>query len=326
MLARLAILLSCSLVAVTGAPIRAGVTVSWQEAHATVLPQGDLEWTLKPFRFDKGASPRYIDFHAGNDDNDGTTSQAPWKHHPWDSQATGKAKVCRGIHTYVFKGGVDYRGELTVSEAGKPGDPIRLTRDPGWGHGPAVLCGSERITGWKKGAMHKDIPDPEKVWWADLNFAPRSVWMVRKVGDFLRIPLARTPNWKRSNPDDVKSEWWVWDNPRKPFGNTIKNAAGQQVHLGIDTKHIKDKPEDYFAGALIWPEFGWVMSQPYPTRVEVVDLKQNGLGFAGWTGGGTGGVIMRDMRYYSNAPTLRASTCMAPSPAGCGVTCPSRAS
>ena len=96
----------------------------------------------------------------------------------------------------------------------------------------------------------------------------------------------------------MKSEWWVWDNPGKPFGNTIKNAAGQEIHLGIDTKHIKDKPEDYFKGALIWPEFGWVMSQPYPTRVEVVDLKQNGLGFAGWTGGGTGGVIMRNMRYY----------------------------
>ena len=299
MFARIAaILLACYPLSVTGAPTRAGVTFSWQEAYAKVLPHGDLEWTPKPFRFEKGASLRYIDFDAGNDENDGTTNQAPWKHHPWDSQATGKAKLCRGIHTYVFKGGVDYRGELSVREAGKPGDPIRLTRDPGWGQGPAVLCGSERITGWKKGATHQDIPEPEKVWWADLNFAPRSVWLVRKEGDFLRIPLARTPNWKRSNPDDVKSEWWVWDNPGKPFGNTIKNAAGQQVHLGIDTKHIKDKPEDYFKGALIWPEFGWVMSQPYPTRVEVVDLKQNGLGFAGWTGGGTGGVIMRNMRYY----------------------------
>ena len=49
---------------------------------------------------------------------------------------------------------------------------------------------------------------------------------------------------------------------------------------------------------MIWPEFGWVMSQPYPTEVEVVDLKQHGLGFGGWTGGGTGGVIMRNMRYY----------------------------
>jgi hypothetical protein len=299
MLARFAArVFTCYLLAVTGAPTRAGVTFSWQETYAEVLPRGDLRWTPKPFRFDKGTSVRYIDFGAGNDENEGTTLRAPWKHHPWDSRATSKAKACRGIHTYVFKGGVDYRGELTVSEAGKPGDPIRLTRDPGWGQGPAVLCGSERITGWSKGATHKDIPEPEKVWWADLNFAPRSVWLVRQAGDSVRIPLARTPNWKRSNPDDVKSEWWTWDNPRKPFGNTIRNTAGQEIHLGIDTKHIKDKPEDYFKGALIWPEFGWVMSQPYPTRVEVVDLKQNGLGFAGWTGGGAGGVIMRDMRYY----------------------------
>jgi hypothetical protein len=298
MFARIAaILLACCTISVTGAPTRAGVTFSWQEAYAKVLPHGDLEWTPMPFHFEKGASLRYIDFDAGNDENDGTTNHTPWKHHPWDPQATGKAKVCSGIHTYVFKGGVDYRGELSVREAGKPGEPIRLTRDPGWGQGPAVLCGSERITGWKKGTTHKDIPEPEKVWWADLNFTPRSVWLVRKEGDFFRVPLARTPNWKRSNPDDVKSEWWVWDNPRKVFGNTIKNAAGQEIHLGIDTQHIKDKPEDYFKGALIWPEFGWVMSQPYPTRVEVVDLKQNGLGFAGWTGG-LSGVIMRNMRYY----------------------------
>ena len=27
-----------------------------------------------------------------------------------------------------------------------------------------------------------------------------------------------------------------------------------------------------FKGALIWPEYGWVMSGPYPTEVEVVDL------------------------------------------------------
>ncbi len=285
-------------VTVTCVPTWASEAFSWQEAHAEVLPQGDLEWTPLPFRFNKGDSLRYIDFDAGNDANDGTTTQAPWKHHPWDDQATGRARACRGIHTYVFKGGVVYRGELTVRDAGRPGEPIRLTRDPGWGQGPAVLCGSERITGWTKGVTHQDIPEPEKVWWADLNFAPRSLWLVRKEGDFLRIPLARTPNWKRSNPDDVKSEWWVWDNPQKPFGNTIKNPAGQEIHLGIDTKHIKDKPRDYFQGALIWPEFGWVMSQPYPTHVEVVDLKQHGLGFAGWTGGGTGGVIMRNMRYY----------------------------
>ena len=271
---------------------------TWRQPQAEVLPNGDLKWKPRPFVVEKGDSVRYVDFEVGEDAQDGTSREKPWKHHPWDPAATGNAKACTGIHTYVFKGGVYYRGALTVAEAGKPGQPIRLTRDPSWGKGEAVLCGSERIVGWKKGADHKDIPQPEKVWVADLDFSPRAVWLVRKEGDSFRIPLARTPNWKRSNPDDVKSEWWVWDNPGKVFGNTVKNANGQEIHLGIDTKHVKDKPADYFKGALIWPEYGWVMSGPYPTAVEVVDPEHGGLGFGGWTGGGTNGVIMRNMRYY----------------------------
>src|SRR5579862_405734 len=271
---------------------------SWRQPQADVVATGDLKWKPHPFVFEKGDSVRYIDFDAGDDAHDGASKEKPWKHHPWDAAATGAAQASKGIHTYVFKGGVTYRGSLSVAESGTPGQPIRLTRDPSWGKGEAVLSGSERVTGWKKGADHKDIPEPEKVWVADLDFAPRSVWLVRKDGDSFRIPLARTPNWKRSNPDDVKSEWWVWDNPGKVFGNTVKNAGGQEIHLGIDTKHVKDKPADYFKGALIWPEYGWVMSGPYPTPVEVVDLEHGGLGFGGWTGGGANGVIMRNMRYY----------------------------
>ena len=214
--------------------------------------------------FEKGASVRFIDFEAGADTNPGDTSAKPWKHHPWDPQAVGQAAAGSGLHTYVFRRGVVYRGRLRVKDAGRLGEPIRLTSDPAWGTGEAVLCGSERVLNWRKGATHKDIPEPDRVWWADLEFAPRSVWSVGRDGGISRVPLARTPNWKVSNPDDVKSEWWVWDNPRKPFGNTITNARGQAMHLGIDTKHIKDKPEDYFNGALIWPEFGWVMSDPCP--------------------------------------------------------------
>ena len=271
---------------------------SWQESYAEVDSRGDLAWKPRPFAFEKGDSVRYIDFEAGDDASPGDSPAKPWKHHPWDPQARGTAAAESGVRTYVFKRGVAYRGSLRVKDAGRPDEPIRLTSDPAWGSGEAVLCGSERVTNWKKGAAHPDIPEAQKVWWADLDFAPRSVWSVGRDGQITRIPLARTPNWKVSNPDDVKSEWWVWDNPDKPFGNTIKNAGGQEVHLGIDTRHIKDRPADYFKGALIWPEYGWVMSGPYPTPVEVVDLDRHGLGFGGWTGGGAGGVIMRNMRYY----------------------------
>jgi len=186
---------------------------SWQESQAEVDGKGDLIWRPHPFVFEKGMSSRYIDFDSGDDGNSGESPEAAWKHHPWDPQAVGKSAQSSGIHTYIFKRGVAYRGRLVVKDAGRPGEPIRLTSDPGWGSGEAALYGSERVQRWNKGATHKDIPEPEKVWWSDLDFAPRCVWSVSKEGEITRIPLARTPNWKISNPDDVKNEWWVWDNP-----------------------------------------------------------------------------------------------------------------
>ena len=151
---------------------------SWQEPQAKVLPTGDLEWAPKAFEFKPGESVRYIDFKSGNDAADGLSKQTPWKHHPWDPNARGKASACKGVRTYIFKQGVDYRGEMKANESGAANAPIILTRDPAWGQGPAVICGSEAVTGWKKGAHNNLIPEPDKVWYADLNWAPRNVWMV----------------------------------------------------------------------------------------------------------------------------------------------------
>ncbi len=183
---------------------------SWQDSYAGVDAKGDLTWKPPPFVFEQSGSVRHIDFASGDDANSGEAPETPWKHHPWDPSAAGKSATGAGVHTYVFKRGVVYRGRLVVKDAGQAGQPIRLTSDPAWGTGEAVLCGSEVVKNWTKGAGHKDIPALEKVWRADLDFAPRSIWNVGKEGAILRIPLARTPNWKDSNPDDVKSEWWAY--------------------------------------------------------------------------------------------------------------------
>jgi len=165
---------------------------SWQKPHAQVLPTGDLKWQPQPFVFKQGASLRYVDFAGGRDDNAGTSKNAPWKHHPWDPKATGKAAACKGAHTYVFKRGVTYRGSLVAKESGQPGNPIRLTSDPSWGSGEAILSGSETVGSWKKGATHKNIPDRGKVWWADLNYSPRYVWVVDQQGKVTNVPIARS--------------------------------------------------------------------------------------------------------------------------------------
>jgi hypothetical protein len=271
---------------------------NWLTPKARVLPTGDLEWTPEPFQYQPGKSIRYIDFDGGDDAGPGTRAQ-PWKHHPWDSAATGKAAAAQGIHTYVFKRGVMYRGALLARESGAPSDPIRLTSDPDWGKGDAAIVGSERVVGWQRGADRADIPEPDRVWRVDLDFAPRNVWMIGADGGIVRIPLARTPNWQPTNPDDVKSEWFQFNNPESRDVWGAKTTIGNTVRpLGYDTVNLT-RDADYYEGALIWSEYGWVMGTPYPSQVVQFDAEKKSLAFGGQWGDGIGSYhYPRHVRYY----------------------------
>ena len=113
----------------------------------------------------------------------------------------------------------------------------------------------------------------------------------------MRIPLARTPNWTVSDPDDIKSQWWAWDNPDSPWGSR-ETFSGTESHLGVDTQHLT-QTADYYEGAYIWPEYGWVMSTPYPTRVLKFDPERHALVFGGqWSNTAGSYHIPRHARYY----------------------------
>ena len=253
----------------------------WLDPKAEVLPTGDLRWTPTPFVYQPGDEVRYIDFDGGDDANAGTRER-PWKHHPWDAEATGTAAAApEGIDTYVFRRGVMYRGSLTVKASGRPGRPIRLTSDPSWGQGEALIVGSERVTGWKQGADRKEIPEADRVWWVDLPFAPRNLWTIDRDGRTRRVPLARTPNWKVSDPDDVKSEWFQFNNPDKRDVWGMKaSLGGVDRPMGVDTVNLT-READYYEGALIWSEYGWVMGTPYPSQVAKFDAEKKALIFGG---------------------------------------------
>lgn len=274
---------------------------SWQEVPAKVLPTGDLEWQPQPFRFEAGASQRYIDYVNGDDQRDGSSPEQAWKHHPWDAAATRKSAATRGIHTYVFKRGVIYRGNLVIAESGEPGNPIRLTSDPAWGDGEAVIAGSQVASGWVKGTAHAKIPTPEQVWSADLDFAPRSVWMVAADGDTTRIPLARTPNWTVSDPEDVMSEWFEWQQPEWWKGLNVAKVGNKTMHLGVDSKNLT-YDADYYRDALIWTEWGIVMGTPFPTRVEAVDTQKKGLAFQGPYWGDSQKIITGNRYFLEDKP------------------------
>lgn len=245
---------------------------SWQRPQAKVLPSGNLEWAPKPFVLEKGASVRYIDFEGGDDAKDGTTQQTAWKHHPWDAAATGNAKACKGIQTYVFRRGVVYRcsGPMKARESGESGNPIRLTSDPSWGNGEAMILGSTQIKGgWKKANADEapGMPEPEKIWFIDLgkdydpdgNTAEQSftakfssMWQVD--GDKVeRLHIARMPNYDLSDPNNPVKNWPVW---------TDFKGANRSISAGTFTapelKGLGDK--DLLNGAVIWTETSFLMA------------------------------------------------------------------
>ncbi len=264
---------------------------SWQRPHAKVLANGGLEWAPEPFEFEKGESARYIDYESGNDSNPGTTKDAPWQHHPWDPNAQNKAAACTGIHTYVFKGGVVYYGKLLAGDrgrqSGRPGNPIRLTSDPSWGEGEAVLVGSLGVKGgWNRcgpGDAPDRMPEAARVWFIDLDrsFIPRALWE-RHDGESVRIPVARTPNWKDSHPLDPMYEWaQITSKIRTMEGDdgTLWSKEDGDEKAGkywlCDEKNLTNPDPEFYVGARLWGEWHFNMATPHraPNPVENCNVK-----------------------------------------------------
>ena len=275
----------------------------WQKTNASVVSTGDLVWHPEFFQFETGKIIRYIDYENGNDQNAGNSKDAPWKHHPWDSQAGGNAATSGGIDTYVFKGGVAYRGNLIAKESGTPDNPIRLTMDPGWGKGEAMIYGSEAITGgWQRVDVNAapGFPQPEKVWYIDLGKGqtPRLVWE-RRSHMIHRLQIARYPNWQVSNPDDIKSKWLEWD--RSETKEMEEGKSNSSRIIAYDNQLPKAE-KDAYQGATVWTEYVGVMGTPYAVPVEDYNPENNSLRFEHVYGSGGRPPIGGSRYFLENLP------------------------
>ncbi len=266
---------------------------TWQKDYASRLPGGMLEWKPEPFVFEAGDSIRYIDFESGNDSNDGLSRQAAWKHHPWDPDAVANAANASGTQTYIFKRGVVYRGRLIADESGLLGNPIRLTSDPDWGRGEARFYASEALTGgWKKvtaAEAPSTLSKPDMVWVR--NIGPnRGHLDIREVrdDDITRIPLARTPNWTRTNWDDVLSEWAQWESVRPATGadrRYPKPQVGTNQCFASASEIFTAQDSKAYDGAVVWTEYAGLMGTPYPVPVEEYLPDESAVRFASpWNG------------------------------------------
>lgn len=233
---------------------------SWETQQAKVLPNGDLEWAPQAFQLVKGSSVRYIDFEGGDDANDGLTTSTAWKHHPWDSQATGTAKSGSGIQTYIFKRGVVYRGALIAKDSGVAGNPVRLTSDPEWGTGEAGIYGSVRATGgWTKAdaGIAPKIPHPDLVWYKDVSGLENPTKVVCEITDsgIKRVLLARSPNYVNT-PAEPMQKWWSFTDKRKADGVLYLTDTSNLVQTDVDVYNGGDvwATEDAIVMCTLWKQ------------------------------------------------------------------------
>ncbi len=234
----------------------------------------EIRWVPQPFIFEPGQSVRYIDYVGGDDANPGTREQ-PWKHHPWDANAEGNSAASDGPQTYVFKRGVIYRGALVADDSGTETRPVRLTSDPAWGQGQAVIAGSEGITGgWRKvsaaEAQAAGFPQEsnDKLWSVKLDgdYVPRAMWVLGANGQRTRVPIARWPNWKVEHEYNIFTQWFRVEKIDKGFPRTTIYAP----------KVLNDPDPKAFDGATVWMDHANTSGEfsiigPFPARAAGYD-------------------------------------------------------
>lgn len=236
----------------------------------------EIRWQPEPFAFTAGDTVRFIDFVGGDDANPGTREQ-PWKHHPWDAAAKGNAAAATGPATYVFKRGVIYRGPLVAKESGTAKEPIRLTSDPAWGEGEAVLAGSSGVEGgWTQvspaAAAKAGFPESsrDKLWSVSLpgDFVPRALWTMKDGDAAVRVPLARWPNWKAEHEYNIFTQWFRVKKVEKGFPRTSVYAP----------KVLNDPDPDAYKGATVWMDHANTSGEfsiigPFPSDIGKYDPK-----------------------------------------------------
>ncbi len=120
------------------------------------------------------AATYYVDYEGGKDSNTGTAMDSPLKHCPGDSSVEGVAREIqlKAGDTVIFKGGVAYKGAVTLSVKGTQGKPVIIdgNTEGKFGSGRAIIEGGETVTGWKKCANAEEAegnPQWQEIWYTD---------------------------------------------------------------------------------------------------------------------------------------------------------------
>ena len=157
------------------------------------------------------AATYYVDFADGVDSRAGTSAEQGWKHCPGDAAATGTAlsKTLQPGDTVIFKGGVEYPGELKLKSSGAVGHPITFDGNTAgtFGAGAAIFSGAQHVTNWVRCTSQTDAggaPDWQNCFSVDIpDVGIVEPWVANFLYDNrTRGVVARKPN---ATTDPL---WW----------------------------------------------------------------------------------------------------------------------
>jgi hypothetical protein len=205
------------------------------------------------------AKTYYVDFVSGNDANNGTTKESPWKHCSGDPAATDKAKatVFGPGDKIFFKGGVVYRGNMVVQQSGTEGKPITYdgNSQETFGTGRAIVDGSEPLAGWRKCGSADECdgnPNWSNIWWTEVPFPVASPFAANLYEQQNPLDVAQEPKPRCQVWPDPASEYFIFD---------VKKATSTTIQ---DEEHLTQTNPHAWDGAIIA-----VFAQDFPYKQKV---------------------------------------------------------
>lgn len=150
------------------------------------------------------AADYYVDFDGGSDAAAGTATNTAFKHCPGDPNATGTSTATTpgAGDTVHFKGGVYYRGIITIKAGGTDGSPVTYIGSD-WGASKAIIDGSDIIAAasWTNCASAADVGGNTN--WAHIYYTvlpalpayidSQKALTINIYQDLLPVPAAQYP-------------------------------------------------------------------------------------------------------------------------------------
>ena len=158
------------------------------------------------------AATYYVDFVGGKDVNDGVAQASAFQHAPGDTAATdnaAKVKLEPG-DTVILKGGVAYRGSITIGASGVDGKSITYDGNSTgmFGQGKAIIDGAQPIGGWKKFANADEaLGNPN---WQNLLYTDD----VSAKADVLSMHLSQGERMMYIAQSPTGPDLFWWDSPK----------------------------------------------------------------------------------------------------------------